>query len=102
MEYSLKKYLSTKKVAIGLIKEDDLSGNLIGVLKNTKEGHFSRPISRGTSYTVYHVKKRTFAESNFYRKKKTEIHNLLFEKEAKKILLHWIDREREKHYVKKI
>ena len=96
------KYVSTQKTDIGLVKEDDLSGKLKNLLRKTNEGAFSRPISKDGDYIIYHVKKKTFAESNFYRKKKQKIHQILFEKEVKRVLLHWLDRQKEKHYVRKI
>lgn len=96
-----KKYSSTSEINIGDVKEDDLSKTVSNVLKNTDEGSLSEPIRQGQNYIVYFVKTKDLVESNLFLQAKPQIQAFLFQKESKKVFNVWIEREKEKHFIKK-
>lgn len=96
-----KKYSAMSEITIGDVKEDDLSKNVAKILKSTDEGSLSKPVKQGENYIVYFVKTKDLVESNIYLQAKPQIQAFLFQKESKKVFKVWLEREKEKHFIKK-
>lgn len=82
------------------IAEEDLSGDVKKILKNTDEGDVSHPVLIGSNYHLYFVKKKDIAQSTLFIEAKGRIYQELFEEKALDIKKVWFEREMNNHFVK--
>ncbi|MCB9060525.1 MAG: SurA N-terminal domain-containing protein [Halobacteriovoraceae bacterium] len=86
---------------LGEITEDGLTKDLKMLLKSTPEGSFSSPILLNNEYHVFFVKKKDLAESFIFTENKEKIREILMRKKVAEISKIWVERESNKHYVRK-
>jgi peptidyl-prolyl cis-trans isomerase SurA len=82
------------------ISEEDISSELVAILKTTDEGSLSKPIMIEGKLHVFYVAKKDLVESTQYLKEKEIIKNELFEKAVIVETKEWFIRERNKHFIK--
>lgn len=82
------------------ITEDGIAIELKKLLKLTDEGALSSTILLNGSYHLFYVLKKDLVESEAFTKQKDIIRDTLFEAAVKNEALLWIERERNKHYIK--
>ncbi len=82
------------------ISEEDISSELVSILKSTDEGSLSKPIMIEGKLHVFYVAKKDLVESTQYLKEKEIIKNELFEKAVVSETKEWFIRERNKHFIK--
>lgn len=85
---------------LGEVNEDGLTALLKNVLKSTNEGSFSIPVLIGDDYHVFFVKKKDLTESHLFQKAKENIKLKLYESLSKKVTSLWLEREKNKHYIR--
>lgn len=82
------------------ITEEGLAPELKNLLKHTDEGASSQVILLNGVYHIFHVSKKDLVESEAFTKQKDKIRDELFETAVKNEVRLWLDRERNKHYIK--
>lgn len=82
------------------IGEDGLAQDLKVLLKKTDEGAFTAPIVLENTYHVFYMSKKDLVESEAYAKAKDKMREELIEIATKTESVTWLDREKNKHYIK--
>jgi peptidyl-prolyl cis-trans isomerase SurA len=85
---------------LGHLTEEGLSQDYLTVLKDTPESHFTPPLEKNGHYLIFFVRKKELTESDSYLKIKDQIKATLYEKESQKILQDWLEKEKNKHFIK--
>lgn len=84
------------------LNEDGLSKDLNGVLKNTAEGSFSKPISIEGRLHVFYVQKKDLVESQDFQKFKEMIQSDIFTTKGRSVSTNWFDREYSNYYIRNL
>ncbi len=80
---------------------NSLTKKLSNLLKNTDEGSFSKTILLNDGlYHAFYLKEKNLVESDLYLKQKERIREMLFQKKAKELITVWLEREKNKHFIK--
>ena len=82
------------------ITEEGIAPELKNLLKLTDEGALSSIILLSSSYHIFYILKKDLVESEAFAKQKDIIRDSLFEAAVKNEAQLWIERERNKHYIK--
>lgn len=82
------------------ITEEGIEADLKNLLKHTDEGALSSAILLNGKYHVFYVSKKDLVESEAFVKQKEGIRETLFAEAVKAESLLWLERERNKHYIK--
>lgn len=82
------------------ITEEGIALDLKNLLKLTDEGAISSLILLNGSYHVFYILKKDLVESEAFSKQKDIIRESLFEAAVKYEAQLWLERERNKHYIK--
>lgn len=94
------KYREIKIIPIGSIEEESLSKNMQQILKNTNEGELSGSVEIDHEIHLFYVKKKDLIESQRYLREKQQIESELTIQEIEKATNLYIQREKNKHYIK--
>ncbi len=82
------------------ITEEGIASELKNLLKQTDEGSLSAPIMLNAQLHVFYIAKKDLVESEAFAKQKDKIREELFDVAVKNEAGLWVDRERNKHYIK--
>lgn len=82
------------------VGEDSLSNELKSALQTTDEGSLTGIINISDLGHVFFVKKKDLVESEQFLKEKDKTYNELFDQAVAQESQLWLNRERNKHYIK--
>lgn len=82
------------------LTEEGLNPDLKSLLKNTNEGALTELIYYNNAYHVFFIQKKDLVETEKYAAEKERIHNEIFEKISRVELALWLQRDRNKHFIK--
>ncbi len=80
--------------------EEGIAPELKNLLKQTDEGALTSIINLNGQYHVFYIAKKDLVESEAFSKQKEKIRDDLFEAAVKTEVSLWLDREKNKHYIK--
>jgi len=82
------------------INEDGLAPELVTLLKATDEGALTTPIVLNNKFHVFYIAKKDLVETEEFAAQKDKIKDMLYDKAVKAETALWLERERNKHYIK--
>ena len=82
------------------ITEEGITTEFRNLLKATDEGALTSPIVINNKYHVFYLAKKDLVETEAYTSQKEIIKDQIFEKSVKAEIAVWLERERNKHYIK--
>lgn len=82
------------------IGEEGLASDLKVLLKKTDEGSITSPIIIDGNYHAFYISKKDLVESDAFIKAKEKLREELSEIATKAESLTWLDREKNRHYIK--
>ena len=93
-------YSTLSSANLDEITEEGIAPELKTLLKHTDEGALSTSISLNGQYHVFYITKKDLVESEAFAKQKDKIRDDLFDVAVKNEAGLWLDREKNKHYIK--
>jgi peptidyl-prolyl cis-trans isomerase SurA len=104
MKADLKKYQESGNLPAymkGLgVSADELNKNLKSTLIKVPENEFSNPVPLNDSYKLFFVKKKDVSDSVAFKENKEKVKGQLIGKELVRMVDVWVERERNKHFIK--
>ena len=94
------KFSALTSTTLDDIGEEGLDADLKALLKKTDEGSMSTAILIEGNYHIFYVAKKDLVESETFTRNKDKIHEELMDVATKTEADVWLDREKNKHYIK--